>query len=59
MSLKELFCLGLCKTKEGKNCYFPFKLDGKSKDGCTKEDSPTHNVVKADILFSGEMECTK
>ena len=44
MSLKELFYLGLCKTKEGKECYFPFKLDGKDKNGCTKEDSPTGDV---------------
>ena len=41
MLLKELFYLGVCKTKEGKECYFPFKYKGKFKNGCTKDGSPT------------------
>ena len=44
MLLKELFYLDVCKTKEGKECFFPFKYKGESKDGCTNEDSPTGDM---------------
>ena len=41
MLLKELFYLGLCKTKDGKECYFPFEYKGELKNGCINEDPPT------------------
>ena len=59
MVLKELFYLGLCKTEKGKNCYFPFKLDGKSKNGCTKEDSPIQGAVWCATVSNFDSNPTK